>query len=102
MSFSSAVATRFAHLKGVIPFTFIHNSESIIGTKTFLTRDIEFQELGYDEQVDYQIHALVADFTAVPAEGDLITVNSADKRILSVSEDVTGSTYILTIGSKYQ
>ena len=102
MSFSTAVATRFAHLKGIIPFTFTHNSEVIIGTKTFLTRDIEYQEAGYDDQVDYQIHALVVDFTATPAEGDLITVSGADKRILSVSEDVTGATYILTIGSKYQ
>ncbi len=91
-----------AHIHSDVPHTFTFDGTDYVGSLGTTEIDIVYSEMGESGGVDVILIATVSDFTTAPAEGDLITYEGKEYRVMFTRLDTAKVGISLHLGDKYK
>jgi len=85
------------------PTVLVHKATPITGRRTAIKAAKLASDYGFIDEYQFSLKAILADFTAVPAAGDLVGVGNTQYRILTpVETDSAGVFVTLHLGGQSQ
>lgn len=85
-----------------VPHTFTYNGDDYTGSLGTTEIDIVYSEEGVNDGVEVTLIATVRDFVSVPNDGELITYNGKEYRIISTRLDTAEVGISIDLGDKYK
>ncbi|MCP4103872.1 MAG: hypothetical protein GY750_21005 [Lentisphaerae bacterium] len=90
-----------AHIHSDVPHTFTFDSVDYTGSLGTTEIDVVFSEMGESDGVEVVLIATVSDFATLPADGDRITYEGTDYRVVSTRLDTAKVGISINLGSEY-
>ena len=85
-----------------VPHTFTYNGDTYTGSLGTTEIDIVYSEEGANDGVEVTLIATVRDFVSVPKDGELVTYNGKEYRIISTRLDTAEIGISIDLGDKYK
>jgi len=86
-----------------VPHSFVYNGDTYTGSLGTTEIDIVYSEEGANDGVEVTLIATVRDFlSGVPADGELVTYNGKEYRVISTRLDTAEVGISIDLGDKYK
>jgi len=85
-----------------VPKVFTFNGTDYTGSLGTTEMDIVFSEMGESDGIEVVLIATVRDFTTLPEDGDRITYDGTEYRVVSTRIDTANVGISINLGSEYK
>lgn len=86
-----------------VPHVFTFDGEDYTGSLGTSEVDVVFSEMGESDGIEVVLIATLRDFLSIhPEDGDIITYNGKEYRVMSYSIDTAGIGITINLGDKYK